>query len=86
MLTAATAHAAAPECANDAPRAIREARTALEENNSAKDRAALLCLTEAVAALDKKLQGLSDGSLPFEGQVYSPKGFIVSKPLPKEAK
>ena len=75
---------ASDECSKNSSAAIREARKALGANDPAKDRAALTCLVDAFAALDAKLQGLSDGSVPFDGQIYIPKGFVIVKPPAKE--
>lgn len=71
-------------CADDTRAAIAKARQSLHDASGQKDRAALECMIEAVAALDSKLQGLSDGSRPFEGQIVIPKGFIVAKPSVQE--
>lgn len=37
-------------------------------------------LTAEVAALRAKLDGLSRGTIPFEGQIHLPKGWFISKP------
>jgi hypothetical protein len=71
-------------CTDDTRAAVATARQSLHDASGQKDRAALECMIEAVAALDSKLQGLSDGSRPFEGQIYIPKGFIVAKPSVRE--
>lgn len=76
----------ADECNKDTGAALTAARTALQANNPKQDRHALKCLVQAVAALDARLQGLSEGSLAFEGQIYAPKGFAVSKPSTREGK
>lgn len=72
-------------CADDTSAAIAKARQSLQDDSGQHDRAALECLVEAVASLDDKLQGLSDGSRPFEGQIYIPKGWIIAKPSASEA-
>lgn len=51
-----------------------------------RDRLALLCLTDAVAAISAKLDGLSNGSIPFEGQIHTPKGYVITKPPAEEGK
>lgn len=73
-------------CAGDPRMAVARARQALQDDAVAQDRAALACLVEAVAALDDRIQGLSDGSVPFEGQVYAPKGVVMVKPSDQEGR
>lgn len=53
---------------------------------SEHDRAALVCLARAVGLVDERLQGLSDGSLPFDGQIHIPKGYIMNKPPTSEGR
>lgn len=67
-------------CADDTHTAIEQARQSLRDNSGTGDRTALTCLVEAVAALDARMRGLADGSLPFEGQIYAPKGVVMNKP------
>lgn len=67
-------------CAGDTRMAVARARQALHDD----DREALACLVEAVAALDDRIQGLADGSVPFEGQIYAPKGVVMIKPSDQE--
>lgn len=73
-------------CAEDTRAAITAARESLAAKDNKDDRTALACLVEAVAALDKKVQGLMDGSVPFEGQIYAPKGVAITKPSAKEGR
>jgi hypothetical protein len=73
-------------CAGDTRAAIAGARAAIEADNPADDHAALICLLEAVAALDQKIRGLADGSAPFEGQIYAPKGVVMVKPSDQEGR
>lgn len=72
------------DCSGDTRAALDNARNALAQDNSDDDRAALACLVEAVAALTAKIQGLSDGSTPFEGQINIPKGWVMAKPPASE--
>lgn len=37
-------------------------------------------LSTEVEALRAKLEGLSNGSIPFEGQIHIPKGWVMTKP------
>lgn len=67
-------------CGDDARLAIARARQALQKDDRDDDRTALACLVEAVAALDARISGLADGSMPFEGQIYAPKGVVMIKP------
>ena len=76
---------AAYDCSGDTRVALDNARNALARDKSDDDRAALACLVEAVAALDAKIQGLSDGSTPFEGQIHIPKGWAMVKSPASEA-
>jgi hypothetical protein len=78
VLPASTAHADFV-CADDPAQAVEQARKALEADDPAQDRHALVCLAAAVATLDTRLQGLSDGSIPFEGQAYMPQGWVMNK-------
>lgn len=74
------AHAYVPNQCRDTPSAsITVAREALALDSPAQDRAALICLVEAVAALDVRLQGLSGGSIAFDGRIHAPKGFVIVK-------
>jgi hypothetical protein len=76
---------ATENCSPEISQSIEQARKALTANDSIQDRAALVCLVEAVAALDARLSGLSSGAIPFDGQVYAPKGVVITKPPAKEA-
>ena len=81
------ASASATETCAENPRiAVAAARSALEKSDIRNDRAALACLVEAVAALDERIQGLSDGSVPFDGPIYAPKGVAITKPSVKEGR
>lgn len=73
-------------CAGDTRRAVARARQALADESHDHDREALTCLVEAVAALDDKLQGLADGSTPFNGPIHIPKGFVIRKPSDQEGR
>lgn len=73
-------------CASDVPHALASARRAVSSNDRSQDHAALACMVDAVAALDARLTGLSNGSLPFEGQIYAPKGVGMTKPPTREAR
>jgi hypothetical protein len=89
LATAAPATATAGKfeedgCAGDTREAIATARQALKDDSD-DVRAALACLIEAVAALDEKLNGLSTGSIPFDGQIHIPKGWVIAKPPASEA-
>ena len=53
---------------------------------SEHDRAALVCLARAVRLIDTRLRGLSDGSLPFDGQIHIPKGYVMTKPPASEVR
>lgn len=70
------------DCPADTARALQQARTSLESDNPAEDRAALTCLVEVVAALDSRLSQLMTGEIPFEGQAWLEKGWVISKPAP----
>lgn len=73
-------------CAGDTRMAVARAKEALEEGDRDHDREALACLVDAVAALDDRIQGLADGSAPFEGQIYAPKGVVMIKPSDQEGR
>jgi hypothetical protein len=82
----AAAASATSVCANNTHAAIETARQALAKDDRNEDRAALECLIEAVAALDERMKGLASGSVPFEGQIYAPKGVAMTKPSVKEGR
>lgn len=82
----AAAASASSLCAKDTRTAIATARSALEKVDVANDRDALVCLVDAVAALDERIEGLSNGSVPFDGPVYAPKGVTITKPSVQEAR
>ena len=67
-------------CGDDARLAIARARQVLQPDDRDDDRAALACLVEAVATLDDRIRGLADGGVPFEGQIFAPKGVVMTKP------
>jgi hypothetical protein len=87
---ALSAHAApnspADKCGADIGTAIATAERALDADSPTADRQALECLLVAMAALDSRVSALSNGSLPFDGQIYAPKGFIMSKPSVQEGR
>lgn len=73
------------DCAVSMAEALRQAQAALERRDVANDREALVCMIAAVSMLDARLRGLSDGSIPFDGQIHAPKGWVISKPPTEEA-
>lgn len=73
-------------CAGDTRMAVARARLALQDDDRDHEREALACLVEAVAALDDRIQGLAEGRLPFEGQIYAPKGVVMIKPSDQEGR
>ncbi|MGD9668832.1 MAG: hypothetical protein AB7U75_07195 [Hyphomicrobiaceae bacterium] len=84
-LALSRAHASAEQtsdCPHDVALALQQARHSLESDDPAKDRAALTCLVEAVAALDSKLSQLMTGEIPFDGKAWLAKGWIITKPTP----
>ncbi|MFT4117879.1 hypothetical protein [Bradyrhizobium sp.] len=78
--------ASATSCVVNPKDAVNEARRALGTPSSADDQAALFFLIEAVAALNAKLEGLRDGSVPFAGAIYAPKGVVMKKSPPSEVR
>ena len=86
-LLAVTASAAPVSTCEAYPKeAIAEARKAMATRTPDDDRHAMMCLTEAVAALDAKLESLREGSLPFTGTIYAPKGVVMKKPPAREVR
>jgi hypothetical protein len=73
------ANARADECPREIKTAIDAAKEALSEQKAEQDHRALECLVQAVAALDKKLEALRDGSLPFTGKLQSKGGVNISR-------
>lgn len=55
MLGISAAHAAKATCSDDPAAAVAQAKAALSSADTAKDRAALVCLTDAVAALNGRI-------------------------------
>lgn len=76
-------------CPDDPRAAALQAKAVLERSGGApspaQHRATLICLAEAVAELSAKLDGLSKGSIPFEGQIHIPKGYVMQRPPEQEA-
>lgn len=72
------------ECAESTSAAVKQAQKALESHDTAGERAALVCMVAAVAALDARLAGLSSGSVPFDGRIHIPKGYVFTKPPAEE--
>jgi hypothetical protein len=62
------------KCPADPAQSVVQARKALEAHDPKQDRIALVCLAEAVASLDRKFEGLRDGSVPFTGRIEFPRG------------
>jgi hypothetical protein len=62
---------AAPKCVSDSTETVEQARKAAATSDPADDRAALLCLAQIVYALDAKLEGLRNGSVPFTGTAHT---------------
>lgn len=75
-----------PNCAETPSGALQQVHKALDRHDTSSDREALICIVAAVAALDARLRGLSDGSIPFDGQIHIPKGWVMSKPPTEEAR
>lgn len=77
-------------CPQDPKLALAMSRDALassgERDFATTQRIALLCLIEVVAALDARIQGLSDGTIPFDGQIHIPKGYVMMRPPAEEAR
>jgi hypothetical protein len=65
MATLATTPA---PCASDISTSIRDARRAVNSGDPKQDHAALVCMIEAVAALDAKVESLRNGSTPLNGR------------------
>lgn len=59
-------------CAANPKQAVEVAQKALVANEPERDRAALICLVRAVAALDAKLDDLIAGRIEFTGDVVAP--------------
>ena len=68
LLSTGTAQAASnmDQCATDPKAAVAAARAALQTEDTEGNRAALLCLIEAVAQLDERLSDTLAGRIEFE--------------------
>lgn len=80
---------AASECSESPTDAALQAKAVLQNERealfTATNRDALICLADAVAALSAKLDGLSKGTIPFDGQIQVPHGYVMQKPPTEEA-
>jgi len=74
---------AAPACSAEPSAAIAQARAALADSGAARDHAALVCMVDALAALETRLDGLASGAIAFDGQIYAPMGVTMNKPQAK---
>lgn len=74
---------AAPACSAEPSAAIAQARAALADSDAARDHAALVCMVNALAALETRLDGLTGGTIAFDGPIYAPKGMTMNKPQAK---
>lgn len=74
------------QCEDDARSAIIKAQQYLEQDSPLEDRHAIVCAVEAIAIMERKLQGLSDGSMAFDGVIHAPKGVVMMKPSDQEGR
>jgi len=78
------AQAAPDDCPPGTAHALQQARTSLESDDPAHDRAALACLVEAVASLNSKLTQLITGDIPSERQpekaTWLAMGWFITRP------
>jgi len=89
LLTGVSAPASAEtgvDCPVEASKAIDEARKILAQDDQSKLGIALSCLTLALARTQAELDGLREGRVAFSGQIFAPKGFIMSKPSVQEGR
>jgi hypothetical protein len=84
LIDAASPAYAQTVCPVPASKAIDEAQKILEAGDQTKFDVALACLTLALAQMRAELDGLRNGSLPFTGQIYIPKGYVIAKPPVQE--
>lgn len=64
-------------CPTEPAQAIAAAREALGSQDALAERAALLCLIEAKAALDAKVEGIRTGTIPLEGAINAQGGLLL---------
>lgn len=87
IVFAPSARASSP-CADTPGEAAARARKVLAEPQDAgmtdRDRAALVCLAEAVAALDARIDALSTDAETVEGPIHAPQGIIITQPPASE--
>jgi hypothetical protein len=72
-----TIAADATSCPSEPQQAISAARAALGADNAEGKDHALLCLIEAVAALDTKIEGIRTGAIPLKGFVDARGGLLI---------
>ena len=73
-------------CPVAASRALDEAQKILKTNDQEHFDIALACITEALAQTRAELDGLREGRVAFNGQIYAPKGMVMSKPSDQEGR
>lgn len=91
-LSTTTAIGASSAYAQDAcpfpvAQALDEAQALLRQDNPNDDdlKTTIACLAQVVADTKAELAALRDGRLAFTGQIYIPKGWIITKPPASEA-
>lgn len=79
------AHAQA-QCPVRATEALDEAQKILQGDDQTKLDAALACITLALAQTQAELADLREGRAAFTGQIYAPRGIVMSKPSVQEGR
>ncbi|MCK1281780.1 hypothetical protein IVB46_41855 [Bradyrhizobium sp. 61] len=71
------------DCSSSSEQALALANKSLASENSKDDRIALVCLTQAVSAIDKRLDDLIAGRIEFKGPVKAPSYLYPTDPNSK---
>lgn len=68
------------DCPVETAAALDEAQKILKNGDDTQLRVALACLAEALRQTHADLSALREGRVAFSGQVYAPKGIVMTKP------
>lgn len=73
-------------CPAPAAKALETAQKILKDDDRERFDVALACLTIALAATRREIDDLREGRTAFSGQIYAPKGFVMTKPPVQEGR
>lgn len=73
-------------CPADEATALEHAQEMLRSGDHTEIETVVACLVQALAETRAELEGLKDGRIAFSGQIYAPKGFVMTKPSVQEGR